>query len=145
MPLIYTNSENHASGFRRFPVPKVKAGLAILFAMKHPDFAERFRYACQLARAPVTMEALGRYLGVSTTMAWNYTNGEKLPSMDKAVEIAVKLQVCVEWLLTGRGPLQPPKPAVDVLDVSTLPDEAKRNLRALVESLKPDSEKKNAA
>lgn len=91
------------------------------------------------------MEALGRYLGVGTTMAWNYVNGEKLPSMEKAIEIALKLDVCVEWLLTGRGPMQPPKPAADLLDLSELPDEAKRNLRALVESIKPSADKRQAA
>lgn len=139
---IYTDSENYASGSF---LPKVNIGLAILIAMKHQDFAERFRQACRQADAPSTMEALGRYLGVGTTMAWNYVNGEKLPSMEKAVEMALKLGVCVEWLLTGRGPTQPPKPSTDLLDLSELPDDAKRNLRALVESIKPTMDKRQAA
>jgi len=139
MMLFYTDSESLASP--RF-VPKVNTGLAILFTMKHQYFAERFRLACRLANAPPTMEALGRYLHVGTTMAWNYFNGEKLPSMEKAVEIALKLGVCVEWLLTGRGPMQPLQPAADVLDLSELPEDAKRNLRALVESIKPHVEKR---
>ena len=65
--------------------------------------------------------------------------------MEKAVEMALKLGVCVEWLLTGRGPMQPPKPATDLLDLSELPDDAKRNLRALVESIKPTVDKRLAA
>ncbi|NJM13057.1 MAG: helix-turn-helix transcriptional regulator [Synechococcaceae cyanobacterium SM1_2_3] len=113
--------------------------------MKHQDFTERFRLACRLANAPTTMEALGRYLHVSTSMAWNYFNGEKLPSMEKAVEMALKLGVCVEWLLTGRGPMQPLKPAADVLDLSELPEDAKRNLRALVESIRPAATKRQVA
>lgn len=139
---IYTDSENQASGLF---LPKVNAGIAILMGMKHQDFSERFRLACQQANAPTTMEALGRYLGVGTTMAWNYAKGEKLPSMEKAIEIALKLGVCVEWLLTGRGPMQPPKSVSDLLDLSALPDDAKRNLRALVDSIKPMTDKRMAA
>lgn len=113
--------------------------------MNHPDFAARFREACRVANAPTTMEALGRHLGVSTSMAWNYHTGEKLPSMEKAVEIAMKLGVCIEWLLTGRGPRVPPAPPGDVLDLSELPEDARRNLRALVDSIRPSTKKKDAA
>ena len=117
----------------------------MLICMNHPDFSSRFRVACQQANAPQTMEALGRWLGVSTSMAWNYHTGEKLPSMEKAIGISVRLGVCVEWLLTGRGPMRPPKPPEDVLDLSDLPQDARRNLRALVDLIKPPSAKRDAA
>ena len=113
--------------------------------MNYPDFAARFRQACREAQAPQTLEALGRWLGVSKAMAWNYRTGEKLPSMDKAIEIATKFNVCVEWLLTGRGPQRPPPPPDAVLDISDLPDAQQDGLRALVESMKSRAPGRDAA
>lgn len=75
--------------------------------MKYSEFAARFREACKEADAPETQEKLGKFLGVSGAMAWYYRNGEKLPGMNTAIHIAMKLSVCVEWLLTGRGPKRP--------------------------------------
>ncbi|MCP5158514.1 MAG: hypothetical protein H6975_03700 [Gammaproteobacteria bacterium] len=142
--MIYTNSENYASVKPIFRLPKVNKGMTILDFMKHADFAVRLQHACRETQAPDTMVALGRYLGVSTTMAWNYWTGEKLPSMEKAIEISIKLGICVEWLLTGRGPQRPLKPADQMIDVSDLPAEARAGLQQLVDSIKT-SEKHQAA
>lgn len=101
--------------------------------MKNQGFAERFREACQDAGLTMTMPALGRTFGVSTTTIWNYLHGEKLPSMDSALDMAGKLNVCVEWLLTGRGRKRPNDG--DFLDISSLPEAAKANLKAFVNSL----------
>ncbi len=102
--------------------------------MKYSEFGERLREACEAAGVPVTQPALARLLGVSTTMIWHYLHGEKLPSMGTAINMANRLGVCVEWLLTGRGPKFPPPPPGDVLDVSRLPHAAKSQLKALVET-----------
>lgn len=145
MPHIFTKSENKASNLGIYYLPKVKDGLAILAVMKHADFAARFQEACKASQAPQAMSALGRWLGVSTTMAWNYHAGEKLPSMEKAIEIASKLGVCVEWLLTGRGPKTPPKPPDEMIDISDLPPETRAGLRVLIESMKSADKNQRAA
>lgn len=71
--------------------------------MKHRAFANRFRQAVAHAKAPTTQQELGKFLGVSGTMAWNYLNGEKLPGMSTATRMAERLGVNVNWLLTGQG------------------------------------------
>lgn len=40
---------------------------------------------------------------------------DRYPSMDTAVRLATNLGVCVEWLLTERGPKHPPKATQDDL------------------------------
>lgn len=98
--------------------------------MKNSGFPERFKASCAEAGLAVTQPALAKAFGLSTTTIWHYLNGEKMPSMARAVEIAGKLGVCVEWLLTGNGP----KRARDVLDISQLPDAAKVSLKTLLDS-----------
>jgi hypothetical protein len=49
----------------------------------------------------------------STAKKWK--NGG-LPTMENAVALAEKLDVCVEWLLTGRGPKHP----LSKIEVSTV-------------------------
>jgi SOS-response transcriptional repressor LexA len=71
--------------------------------MKYPEFAQRFREAVRHAGASSTQKELGAFLGVSGTMAWYYLNGEKMPGMPRAIKMAARLGVNVDWLLTGRG------------------------------------------
>lgn len=73
----------------------------------HPDFMERFTTACREAGLPLKQDELGPAIGVTGGMAWNYLRGMKLPSMERAIIIAEKTNVCVEWLMTGRGPKYP--------------------------------------
>lgn len=145
MASLYTNSGQYTSAYPAFRLLKVDATLPILDGMGHPGFSERLREACRDAKAPDTMDALGRYLGVSKSMAWNYWAGEKLPSMEKAIEIASKLGVCVEWLLTGRGSKMPSKPPEEVIDISDLPPETRAGLRVLIESMKSADKNQRAA
>lgn len=98
--------------------------------MKNLGFPERLREACTDAGLATTQPALARAFDLSTTTIWYYLNGEKLPSMAKAIEISSKLGVCVEWLLTGNGP----KHSRDVLDISQLPDPVKTSIKTLLES-----------
>lgn len=71
------------------------------------DFARRFIAACREARLPTQQDQLGRLFAVSAPMISYYSTGKKLPSMETALHIAQKTGVCVEWLLTGRGPRYP--------------------------------------
>lgn len=50
-----------------------------------------------------TQKGLAKLLGVSEVMVWSYKNGEKLPRMSMALNIANKLGVSVQWLLQGIG------------------------------------------
>lgn len=81
--------------------------MAIVVAMKHPQFAARFREAVEhgvKSKGVVnTQEGLARLFKVSGVMVWSYRNGEKLPRMSTAVRIANALGVDVNWLLTGAG------------------------------------------
>lgn len=108
--------------------------------MKIKGFPERLREACEEAGLAVTQPALARAFDLSTTTIWHYLNGEKLPSMGRAVAIASKLGVCVEWLLTGNGP----KRQADMLDISELPDSAKTSLKTLLGSFAEQKTKKSA-
>jgi transcriptional regulator with XRE-family HTH domain len=71
--------------------------------MKHPDFAERFTQAVTLSGVETTQKALGKLLGVSEVMIWSYRNGEKLPRMAMALNMAEVFGVSIDWLLQGRG------------------------------------------
>ena len=135
MGIIVTNSYKTTSDFPRLSVTQGDIAFAENGEMKDAGFGERLRLACDLAGIPATQAALSRLFGVSTTIVWHYLKGEKLPSMIKAIEIAEKLGVCVEWLLTGRGPMHPPPSSDDVLDLSRLPPAAKSQLKALVDTL----------
>lgn len=52
-------------------------------------------------------DVLARTFNVSIATVSNWRHGQKCPAMENALLIAVKLDVCVEWLLTGRGPVSP--------------------------------------
>ena len=102
--------------------------------MKYPEFATRLHEACEDAKVPITQESLGKFFGVSGTMAWYYLNGEKLPSMDKAIKMASKLGISVEWLLTGKGQKYPVPEGEneDFINISHLSPQAKAAIRALI-------------
>ncbi|KEZ78348.1 LexA family protein [Salinisphaera hydrothermalis] len=72
--------------------------------MADPQFAQRFRQACNEQGIKTTQKALAAYFGVSEITARNWWHGEKLPGMNNARKAAEKLDVNVEWLLSGRGP-----------------------------------------
>ena len=87
--------------------PKVRTAPHKLAVMRHPDFAERFRARLRKRSLSTKQTDLAKLLSCSSTTAWNYLNGAKLPSMEHAIEMAQLLGCSVEWLLTGRGPEEP--------------------------------------
>ena len=50
---------------------------------------------------------ISKKLGVSQSTISLWTKAKRLPDMENAIEISVLLDVCVEWLLTGRGEKHP--------------------------------------
>jgi len=77
--------------------------------MKYKDFGLRFSEACREAspKLPETNEELGKIFGVTAPNITYWRKGQKLPAMGTAQRIAKRCGVCVEWLLTGRGPKYP--------------------------------------
>ena len=80
--------------------------------MKDEGFAKRFKEAVHYAGVEDTQEALGKLLGVSPVTIWSYRNGDKLPRMKRASEIAIRLGVNVNWLMTGEGDMLPSQSAL---------------------------------
>lgn len=68
------------------------------------EFGKRLVQLCKEADLPKKQVDLAREFGVTPSMVWHYLHGEKLPSMDTAIDMARKLDCHVEYLLTGRGP-----------------------------------------
>ena len=95
----------------------------IVIAVKNESFAHRFQAICAERYPDMTLKELGRAFGVSDVTVWAYNHGEKLPSMSTALVLANHLGVCVEWLLTERGPKHPPSD--EMLDISHLSPEGK--------------------
>jgi transcriptional regulator with XRE-family HTH domain len=76
------------------------------------DFADRFNSALpdaglSKAQHRNLTEVLTKTFGVSKSTISDWRNGKKVPSMDSAIAISLRLNVCVEYLLTGRGPKRP--------------------------------------
>ena len=65
---------------------------------------DRVREALRDAQLPATQEQAAKIAGVSQPSVSDWNRPNTFPRMAVAVEIASKLNVCVEWLLTGRGP-----------------------------------------
>lgn len=85
---------------------------------------------------------LCKKFGKGNTTIWNWKNAIKMPGLETAIDVALVLGVCVEWLLTGRGPKRPGLPEEDGdggdglhLDISQLPHGQQVHLRALVHAL----------
>ncbi len=114
--------------------------------MKYVDFASRLKLACREGRLPENHAALAKLFEVSQPMVSYYMNGVKLPSMDKAIHIAIVCGVCVEWLLTGRGPKNPQAEsgAGDWLDLRGLDHSVKLALRAAVLASSPPPANKSS-
>lgn len=68
---------------------------------------DRVIEAHKRAGLPHTQRAIGKSLGRSQGAIGNWKQGVAKPSIDHAITMATNTGVCVEWLLTGRGPMAP--------------------------------------
>lgn len=71
------------------------------------EFWKRLTNARDEARLSRDQEAIAKELGVWQSAVTKWKTGKGLPTLSKAIEIANRADVCVEWLLTGRGPRRP--------------------------------------
>lgn len=90
--------------------------------MKYREFAERFMACLDEAFPPLPKknDDIGKVFGVSGPMITYWRTGQKLPAMETAQVIAKRCGVCVEWLLTGRGPKYPGIPDNEVSQAAHL-------------------------
>ena len=82
------------------------------------EFSKRLHIALESSRAgggrrrPYTQESVGRIFGVSQKGARKWLKGEGLPKMEQCIVIAKKLDVAIEWLMKGEGPMRMTNPGV---------------------------------
>lgn len=90
-------------------------------------------------REKPTQGKLAQVAGIKQPSVNDWKDGA--PSMDTAIRTSMALGICVEWLLTERGPKRPPEGSSDptlALLLSQLDDRQKSRLAALVQILKDD-------
>lgn len=99
------------------------------------EFSQRFRRLMnEQGWAKDKREDVGKRLGVTGPAVTYWWNGDRLPTMAQAITISMVFNCCVEWVLTGRGPMRPLPSEEDLLDVSLLPDKEKASYKALIDT-----------
>lgn len=73
------------------------------------EFSKRFKEACaDKFGHDANQSTLAKAFGVSQATISDWFNARKMPGLEKLIEICIELNVCVEWMATGRGPKLPP-------------------------------------
>ncbi len=57
-----------------------------------------------------TQKDCASLIGVKQPSVWEWASQHGSPSMENSIKLGEKLGVCVEWILTGRGPKRPGPP-----------------------------------
>jgi DNA-binding XRE family transcriptional regulator len=115
----------------------------------HEEFGQRFTSLVEgmdVGHGKKTLKRVATLLKVSTTTVHDWMKGKKLPGMDSAIRLAMFFNVCVEWLLTGRGP-KAPGPSDDGgngshIDLSALPPGARAAFEEAFRALSHGSDSK---
>ena len=98
--------------------------------MKHSEFSERLnRIWKECSDAPTNQTQLAKWLGFAQPTVNDWINGKGMPGIENAIKIAEKFNVCVEWLITGKGlkrttDKQPSSPLLDKFN-QLCPDQQK--------------------
>ncbi len=74
--------------------------------MEYKEFAKNLK-ELQSEKGFKTQHEFAKYIGVSKSFISVLLLGEKLPSMDTAIELCKKFNVSLDWLMTGRGSKRP--------------------------------------
>ena len=92
------------------------------YSMKYPEFASRLDQVWKECEdAPKKQTPLAKWLGFAQPTINDWLNGKILPSLDTAIKLASKFDVCVEWLITGNGP----KRSTDLINTKEILDLSK--------------------
>lgn len=78
--------------------------------MASATFWTRLMEAMREADQPESQAAVARLIGIKQPSVHEWAYGG-LPTLDRCRDLAAKLDVCVEWLYTGRGPKRPAVPS----------------------------------
>jgi transcriptional regulator with XRE-family HTH domain len=103
--------------------------------MEYLDYAGRLK-ELQTNKGIKTQIELSAWMGFSKSIISAWMRGEKIPSMDTALKIATMFDVCVEWLLTGKGPKHPNEEAQlnlnDYINVTNLTPEQLQAVKLII-------------
>ena len=103
--------------------------------MEYLDYARRLK-ELQTDKGIKTQIELSAWMGFSKSIISAWMRGEKIPSMDTALKIATMFDVCVEWLLTGKGPKHPNEEAQlnlnDYINVTNLTPEQLQAVKLII-------------
>jgi hypothetical protein len=81
--------------------------LACMKGDTRKTFWERLTEAWGRRSLPTTQLGIAEKLGMSQGSVGRWARGEGLPELDVVRTLALEGDVCIEWLLTGRGPRKP--------------------------------------
>lgn len=70
------------------------------------EFATRLQSLVKAHDPDDSFDTLGKHFGISSPGFQKWFKGQSMPKMENACLIALRYQVCVEWLLTGRGDMK---------------------------------------
>lgn len=73
---------------------------------EHAEFAARLKLAVEKAGLTGNQNKIGDQFDMTGAFYGQLLKGTKLPSTDKAISIAVRLWISIEWLMTGRGEME---------------------------------------
>lgn len=71
---------------------------------------DRIREAMREHGTKPTQKECAALLGITQPSVWEWASSGGSPSVENAITLGNKLNVCVEWILTGRGPKRPGPP-----------------------------------
>lgn len=83
-------------------------------------------------------------LGISVSTYLGYENGDRAPGRTAAAKLARGFRISLDWLVTGRHQSTDGRPVEDDPDWVSLhgmPDDAKANLRTMVEILRKSADR----
>lgn len=72
----------------------------------YTEFASRLKAAVEKAKLSGNQNQIGGQFGITGAFYGQMLKGRKLPGMDTAIDMAIRLNVSIEWLLTGRGQME---------------------------------------
>lgn len=75
----------------------------------------RIRYVRKKIGNNLTQEEFAKRIGIKQSTVTSYETGNRIPTSAVITSICREFNVCEEWLRTGEGPIEAPKPA-DAVD-----------------------------